>query len=464
VDGTQVSQAGGVAALVAVAALGAVTVLAGGGAPKVAAEPAGGAEAAFDPSELTLVATRHVLPSEHKWSAEAPVRIRMSDPEAAQKLAASASARLASGNGDQLAVSLTGIEPRASELIARVRVDDIPRAGEYAGSLSLDPLADKAATVKLSVKARHHLLWPFVVLMLGLGVGVGGTWLYERRRRQALLRAELTQTGRWLADARAPEGLHDLGAELVGRDPDADPAPQRCRPEAKPLPALYCRIRSTWRDLDACAEQVASLRARAELWYRAGTAINAMRAGEGAMGGNAQALVSEHDRDLVAELAMHVTEDDRPSVERLEAQAEVVEALALAWELHEKKGRPAGKDPFALYEHRGHPNARSAAVSRRLVGGLRGRQLELQQQQPLPPGTVAPPGPIALERRGLGLAFSDTAVFATHLLIAAVAFLLPVYAATSFGTPEQYLAVFAAGFLGKVVLDESLTLMRGAQA
>jgi hypothetical protein len=31
-------------------------------------------------------------------------------------------------------------------------------------------------------------------------------------------------------------------------------------------------------------------------------------------------------------------------------------------------------------------------------------------------------------------------------------------------TPVQYLAVFAAGFLGKVVLDESLTLLRGARA
>jgi hypothetical protein len=45
--------------------------------------------------------------------------------------------------------------------------------------------------------------------------------------------------------------------------------------------------------------------------------------------------------------------------------------------------------------------------------------------------------------------------FTAHGLVAAFAFLLPVYIATNFGSIDQYLAMFAAGFLGKVALDQA---------
>jgi hypothetical protein len=57
----------------------------------------------------------------------------------------------------------------------------------------------------------------------------------------------------------------------------------------------------------------------------------------------------------------------------------------------------------------------------------------------------------------------DASVYLAHLLIAGIAFVLPVYALTNYGTVDQYLLTFTAGFLGKVVLDQSLALVRSTR-
>jgi hypothetical protein len=51
----------------------------------------------------------------------------------------------------------------------------------------------------------------------------------------------------------------------------------------------------------------------------------------------------------------------------------------------------------------------------------------------------------------------DVVVYCGALAFGAVAFLLPVYTATNFGTWEQYLSVFVAGIVGKVVVDQAFT-------
>ena len=54
-------------------------------------------------------------------------------------------------------------------------------------------------------------------------------------------------------------------------------------------------------------------------------------------------------------------------------------------------------------------------------------------------------------------------VFSTHAAVAAIAFLLPIWVATQFGSWDQYLGVFAAGFIGKVALDRTLRPMRSTR-
>lgn len=55
----------------------------------------------------------------------------------------------------------------------------------------------------------------------------------------------------------------------------------------------------------------------------------------------------------------------------------------------------------------------------------------------------------------VNLAPLDVLVYCGALMFGAVAFLLPIYTATSFGTWEQYLSVFVAGIIGKVVVDQA---------
>ena len=58
----------------------------------------------------------------------------------------------------------------------------------------------------------------------------------------------------------------------------------------------------------------------------------------------------------------------------------------------------------------------------------------------------------------------DVSVYVGALLLASVAFLLPIYATTNFGTWEHYLSAFVAGLVGKVVVDEGLSFVRGGPA
>lgn len=61
------------------------------------------------------------------------------------------------------------------------------------------------------------------------------------------------------------------------------------------------------------------------------------------------------------------------------------------------------------------------------------------------------------------LRFFDAFAFTASLLVAALAFLLPVYTATNFGTWDQYVGVFAAGFLSKVAIDQGLAPLRSTR-
>lgn len=66
---TPTAQVGAVSALVAVAALGAVTIVVGSAAPSKTGSASDAVNAAFDPSKVTLVAQRDWRPWERHWSA-----------------------------------------------------------------------------------------------------------------------------------------------------------------------------------------------------------------------------------------------------------------------------------------------------------------------------------------------------------------------------------------------------------
>jgi hypothetical protein len=65
-------------------------------------------------------------------------------------------------------------------------------------------------------------------------------------------------------------------------------------------------------------------------------------------------------------------------------------------------------------------------------------------------------GRLYLNRRNRRNRLIKPEVYIGVLLFAAVAFLLPIYTATNFGTWEQYLSLLVAGILGNVVVDQGL--------
>lgn len=142
------ASAGGLAAATGVVALAVGIVVSGSSAPP-AATPPPAPTAAFEPSKMTLVATRDGLwPLDGSWSEEVPVRLRASDAEAIRAKAATAHTTVASGEGKRLAVTLKDVKVSGDDVTALVRADDIDDAGEYSGILSLDPLQEKAASLR----------------------------------------------------------------------------------------------------------------------------------------------------------------------------------------------------------------------------------------------------------------------------------------------------------------------------
>jgi hypothetical protein len=472
--------------------------------PPEAPTPPAGAKSAFDPKKVLLVSTRWKPWGE--WTTSTNVRLRSSDLATANSQLEKSNARL-TGVGEQAPIRVTRIVQRQGLLEAKVEVDGIPRAGDYAGTLSVDPLDDKAAALEVTVKARHAFYFPVIALVLGMLLGVGGTSLYEIKRRRDVLRLALVDAGSWLQFTTGPNGLYTLQKELIGDDINADlfPSGTGCKGEqAKPaLVKLYCdvgraRLRST---LDSRAVQVEQMLARIERWYRAGVALTALRKAVDLLPADAPASARSQSETLVNELAQEPTDDSELLLARVNAQAGVLEALAAA--LREWRVRPEpDKDPASVYRQFPSAAERTLDESRKLRVRLLDLRAELaarpdptrrvevmlvSTEQPFvgaPPWSIAtgaqtlseaeaqqlePPwagdtGGLVISRRiRTSIRTADVAAFLAHATVAVVAFLIPLYIATTFGSWSDYAAVFAAGFLGKVALDKSLSPFRSTK-
>jgi hypothetical protein len=453
--------------------------------------------ATFEPKKIVVTATSHWPFGD--WAVERTVRILANDPQSVKDAAKTPGGTLVSGGGNQADATLKDFKLGDRQLTATLRIDDVS-AGEYAGAVSLDPLVEKAASQEITLKARHGFEWPLIVLVFGMLGGVGGTWAYDRRRRRDVLRIALVDAATWLQFVPATAGVYDLQGKLVGTDPNVNlfPSANECR-KSKPtlgVPRLYCQIRSAFgtQSLDARTKNVQEMLAQIDRWFRAGQAATALRAAIARLD-DPDLASARTDSLLVAETLAAEPEADQAelTLAGVKAQAEVIKELADTWRLYEAAGRPADCSPLDVYKaapsgiERTPEESRALALRLRVLGarispprltrefaleaavGAPGWSLATDQTTPVEAEAQAAEPPWASDEGGgyhlsqhirRNVRLWDLFLFLAHASVAAIAFLLPVWLATAFGSFDQYVAVFAAGFLGKVALDQTLSPFR----
>ena len=495
--------AGGLVAVLAVAGIGLAVVKIGDATPPAPPEPPPSAvtKATFDPKKLVIAETRHWPIGD--FSVEHEVRLLASDPAAARNEANNPGGSLVSGGGETAPAQLNDFKVGTGTLTATLRVEGVNQ-GEYAGTVTLNPLVEKAAAQEVTLKVRDGLEWPLIVLVLGMLAGVGGTWLYEARRRRDVLRIAVVDAASWLQFVPQPSGLYDLQTELVGQDPNTKlfPTSRECR-FGKPsleVQKLYCRIQHAYipESLDTRTKEVQNLLARIDRWYRAGQAVGALRASDKKLDDDSElALVKRESEGLLEMLSEEPTGKDAELIlAKVQAQAEVVSTLAKTWALYKAADSPKNLSPVPVYEAAGGAAERTPEQSSALVFRLRAHQAKLPEppsfgtldvreaffgapgwslgtDQATPPKAgaeaVEPPwatddgGYLLSQRIRRSLRVWDAFVFVAHAGFAALAYVLPIWVATQFGSWEQYLGVFAGGFIGKVALDQTRGAVRSTR-
>jgi hypothetical protein len=159
----------GLAGAGALVVAGVAAVLAGNPAPTPPAQSQTPKEAraVFEPKKLS-VAVEHDSKSLHGWSRSVRVRVRGLTPSEVPL----ASTHLGSGDGAQLEAKVTKCDGKGCIL----HIDNIPRAGEYTGTLALKPTDPSSAALELTVRARHPL---WVPLLLVFVVALVVSWLRQ---------------------------------------------------------------------------------------------------------------------------------------------------------------------------------------------------------------------------------------------------------------------------------------------
>jgi hypothetical protein len=97
-----------------------------------------------------------------------------------------ASTHLSSSDGGQVSATLSsptgGLYP--------IAINDIAVAGEYSGTMALNPLDPNSPALDLTVRARHHWLWPLLLVFIGAASAAGGRLLYSGYHARRKARAD----------------------------------------------------------------------------------------------------------------------------------------------------------------------------------------------------------------------------------------------------------------------------------
>lgn len=496
----------GLAAVVSAVVLGIAIVAAGNnGAGDEPAANAGATAAAFEPKKFAVTTTRFRIWDKEDWSAQADVRLIAKDAAATLPIARKAAGRLATGDGRQLRVRLKNVrapEGSTMRLMGRLTSGKIPGAGEYTGTLSLDPLDEKAASAEITLKARHYWLWPWFALLFGIGAGVLGTWLYDAYRRRSVLRIALIEAAEQLIGSPHRSDVFNIRRPLLEtRAGDLTPSATECHrsspTEMGEVPRLWCKLRGATlaETLDELQDGVEDVTRRVDVWKRAADGALLLGAALDELPPTAPTVVRSQSEQLLRDIKENEPSkaDADATVQRLHGQSAVLRAFTQTWKVYVALGSPTGMNPGGLYEAAEDAATRSAEASRQLAARLREHELALQMRGPSATGdsmlffrdevagrarmlvTSSGDDPIlgltattsayGEEARRLkrGLRIGDFSIFLGTLVVASLAFLLPVYTATNFGTLDQYFAVFAAGFLGKVAVDQGLAPIRSTR-
>lgn len=309
----------------------------------------------------------------------------------------------------------------------------------------------------------------------------------EGRRRRQVLRLTLVRLASWLQTVDKPPGLYDLPKELVGDDVNRELAPtdRECKRLAADAPRItqrYCALRNRWtqEQLDAETKEVERLLAEARLWYRASHAVGALRTSLAKLPPDDQLNDARNQtRALLDTFKVPVSDtgEAESNILKARAQARVLDALAQTWLMWQAAGKP-DKSPMTVYTALSdrtseeslklvaqlHELAAGFEAPRGLLMAVRGDIVPRAHRAAAPSTPDSDDSPWDVsdgDDVGVGADIRrdvhtwDLALFATHALVAVVAFFLPVYVATNFGSHDQYFALFAAGFLGKIAIDQA---------
>jgi hypothetical protein len=154
-----------------------------------------------------------------------------------------ASTILASDNGGRLDISLRISDDETTggkSVKAELEAVDITKAGTYEGTLALNPSAEDAPKLAVKVKAYDFILWPALAVLLGAGVAWRTARWFDRDRPKKLIQGSIQKADTEYRQLRnslgptCPYNLDDVFGEPLTWDcPPASTAQAR---------VLYCAV------------------------------------------------------------------------------------------------------------------------------------------------------------------------------------------------------------------------------
>lgn len=370
-----------------------------------------------------------------------------------------------------------------------LEVTDVDRSGDYAGVLRLNPSADEGPELEVTVAVQDFIVWPLLAIIAGALLGGVGRRYIEIRRTRARVLAVLSEAiaAYDAAEKDAPASLSRLYGD-VGIPYGRTRLPAGGGAQAPAVEDIIRRVRHavTASGRQEAVDDAAALTARLKRWVDLRNAVVALETVK------AGALLTP---DLADTLATHDAEallrDEPPAIDDvddvaaritlLDEQKEILLLIAEVWKVRAKVSGTAPPDTVARFDPReiyrrgpglGNRRREDVALLLHRLEDARRRLLwlagELPQDEDHAAAAVAGAGD---ERREAGARRAaepvivpspeeleadvqswDLAMFAVSVVVIGLAYLIPLYIGKAYGSWDQYLTAFAAGFAGTVVI------------